>query len=74
MLTKESVGKIFKDNQGNDIFIFKECNTCCRGVRYYGTIENDPSDNFFAYNQQGIRLDHRGNPSKDKSTYLILGE
>ena len=62
MLTSQSVGKIFKDNQGNTIEIFKECFTCCKGTRYYGSILNDSSDNYFAYDMQGNRLDHKGNP------------
>lgn len=72
MLTNQSVGQTFLDNSGNLINIFKECTTCCNGVRYYGTIESDPSDNFFAYNSQGQRLDHKGRVSKGSSFDLIL--
>ena len=74
MLTNQSVGQTFLDNSGNFINIFKGCLTCCNGVRYYGHIENDPSDNFFAYNSQGQRLDHKGRVSKDISFDLILGD
>jgi len=72
MLTNQSVGLTFLDNSGNPINIFKECTTCCNGVRYYGHIENDPSDNFFAYNSKGQRLDHKGRVSKDNNFNLIL--
>ena len=74
MLTNQSVGQTFLDNSGNPINIFKECLACCSGVRYYGCIESDSSDNFFAYNQQGQRLDHKGRVSKDISFDLILGD
>lgn len=74
MLTENSVDKTFKDNQGNNILIFKQCLNCCHGVRYYGYIEYDPSDNFFAYNSKGQRLDHKGRVSKDSSFDLILGD
>lgn len=60
MLSDQSIDKTYKDNQGNDILIFKQCLICCNGVRYYGYIEGDTSDNFYAYNSQGMRLDHKG--------------
>lgn len=72
MLSSDSVGSIFLDFSGNSINIFKECLTCCTGVRYYGHIESDLSDNFFAYNSQGQRLDHKGRVSKDSNLNLIL--
>lgn len=72
MLSSDSVGLTFQDQSGNSINIFKECSKCCQGVIYYGCIENDPSDNFFAYNSQGKRLDHKGKVSKDTSINLIL--
>lgn len=60
MLSPASIDKIYKDNQGNLILIFKECLTCCNGVKYYGYIEGDPSDSYFAYNQEGLRYNHKG--------------
>lgn len=72
ILTENSVGLIFSDKSGNLIEIFKICLTCCQGVIYYGCIENDPSDNYFAYNKQGQKLDHKGKVSKDTSLNLIL--
>lgn len=72
MLSSDSIGSTFLDFSGNSINIFKECSTCCQGVIYYGCIENDPSDNFFAYNKQGKRLDHKGKVLKDTSFNLIL--
>lgn len=72
MLSSDLVGSTFLDFSGNSINIFKECSTCCQGVIYYGCIESDPSDNYFAYNSQGYRLDHKGKVSKDTSLNLIL--
>lgn len=72
MLTEQSIDQIYKDNQGMDILIFKQCLACCTGVKYYGYILNDPSDNFFAYNANGQRLDHKGNAVIKGS--LILGD
>lgn len=72
ILSYDSVGSTFKDQSGNFINIFKECSTCCQGVIYYGCIENDPSDNYFAYNKQGQRLGHKGKVSLDTSLNLIL--
>lgn len=60
MLSPVSIDKTYKDNQGNLILIFKECSTCCSGVKYYGYIEGDPSDSYFAYNQEGLRYNHKG--------------
>lgn len=70
MLSEQSIDKIYKDNQGKDILIFKVCYTCCSGVRYFGHIENDPSDNFYAYNSQGKRLDHKGRAISEGSLIL----
>lgn len=72
MLSEQSIDQTYKDNQGNDILIFKECYTCCNGSRFFGYIENDPSDNFFAYNKLGQRLNHRGEVQNEGS--LILEE
>lgn len=72
MLSSSSVGHNFLDSSGNSINIFKKCTTCCTGIRYYGCIENDTSDNFFAYNLLGQRLDHKGKVSKDTTLHLIL--
>lgn len=70
MLSEQSIDKIYKDNQGNTILIFKVCYTCCSGVRYYGYIEGDTSDNFYAYNSQGSRLDHKGAAISEGSLIL----
>lgn len=59
-LTSDSIGAVFTDGTGNFIEIFKECTTCCNGVKYYGYIEGDPSDSYFAYNQEGLRYNHKG--------------